>query len=98
MKANAIMKAIGNAEGRGMAETALSNLPDTGQPADLPVQPEPEAMGPPDVIPPVEPGEAPEFEEFTGLPLVAIEHTPAMFPAEPDDNGVADDVLDLIFA
>ena len=46
MKAG-IMKALGNAAGRGRAEEALTGLPEGGMPADLP--PEAPEMMPPEI-------------------------------------------------
>ncbi|SMX24064.1 hypothetical protein [Boseongicola aestuarii] len=98
MKADAILKAIANAEGRGMATEKLSGLPEGGKPSELPVQPEPEAMGPPDTTPPVDTGEIPEFDEATGLPVIPMENAPQSFPAEPESYGQAEDILDFIFS
>lgn len=93
MKAEAIMKALGKAEGRGMAEDALNNLPDGGQPAELPAEPETGAKGPPETIPPVETGGAPEtpmgppmFDEATGLPMIVIDKLPEDFRADDDED------------
>lgn len=98
MKADAILNAIEKALGRGMATEALNGLPEGGMPAELPAQPETEAMGPPESIPPVETGEAPEFDEATGLPIIAMGHVPQSFPAEAESNAEAGDVLDFLFS
>jgi hypothetical protein len=97
MKMDAIMKAIGKAEGRGMAEETLENLPAEGMPTDLPAEPDTESTGPPDDIPPVETGEAPGFDDLTGLPFISMENTPDVFPAEPENNDEASDILDFLF-
>ncbi len=97
MKADAILKATGNAGGRGMATDALSGLPDGDMPSELPAEPETEAMGPPYAVPPVETGEAPEFDEATGLPLIAMNNAPEGFPAEGESNGEADDILKILY-
>jgi len=95
MKADAIMKALGKAEGRGMAEEALNNIPEGGQPAELPAMPETEAMGPPDVTPPVETGEPPMFDEATGLPMIVLDKLPDTFRSgdEGEDDGEDLDML-----
>ena len=97
MKADGISKAMEHAQGRGMADTALESIPEGGMPTDLPVAPETEAMGPPDVTPPVETGDVLEFDELTGLPLFAMDNVPNGFPAEAESDGEADDVLDFLF-
>lgn len=97
MKAEAILKALGHADTRGMETDALSSIPDGGMPPELPADPETEAMGPPDDTPPVETGEVPEFDEITGLPFIAMNNSPEEFPAEAASNGEAADILDFIF-
>ena len=86
MKANAIMRAMEKAEGRGMAEEALNNIPEGGKPAELPAMPETGAIGPPDVVPPVETGGQPEFDEATGLPLIVVDRLPDGFSNGDDDE------------
>lgn len=80
-----------------MATEALGNLPEGGKPVDLPSHPEAEAGGPPDLIPPVEAGGAPEFDELTGLPLIEQKHSFEEFPGQADDMGEADDVIGFLF-
>ena len=96
MKADAIFKAHGHAEGRGLATDALNNIPDGGKPTELPAAPETEAQGPPEVTPPVETGSAPEFDLMTGLPVIAMENSPEGFPAEAE-YGEADEILNFLF-
>ena len=97
MKMDAIMKAIEKAEERGMAEETLDSLPAEGIPADIPAAPNTEVMGPPEVTPPVESGELPEFDEATGLPFIAVENFPEQFPAEAESHGEVGDILDYLF-
>ena len=97
MKVDGIAKADGNVDGRGMAHEALTNIPDGGKPAELPVTPETEAQGPPEVTPPVETGGAPMFDEATGLPLIAMENSPEGFPGQAENDGEADEFLDFLF-
>ena len=97
MKTEAIMKALGLTEGRGMAQEALNNLPEGGRPAELPAQPEIEAGGRPDLIPPVETAQAPDFDEATGLPLIGQRHVFDGFPGAAEETGEAGDVLDFLF-
>ena len=92
MKADAIMKALGLAEGRGMAENALNAIPEGGMPDDLPEIPQPEAMGPPETVPPVDTGEAPQFDEATGLPLMVLDKLPEGFRSGDDDDDDGGDV------
>ena len=95
MKADAIMKAIELAKGRGMAEETLGDLPDGGKPADLPVIPETDAMGPPAETPPVDTGEKPLFDDMTGLPVIVIDKLPESFRSGEDDE--SDDDFEMIF-
>ncbi len=92
MKAFGIMKALAHATGRGMAEDTLNDLPEGGQPDDLPVPPETEAMGPPEIIPPVETGGQPEFDEATGLPMIVIDKLPEGFRSGEDEEDEDDDL------
>lgn len=96
MKAEAILKALGKAEGRGMAEDALNSIPEGGKPAELPATPETEAMGPPDVIPPVETGEKPLFDEATGLPVFVLDKLPEGFRSDEVDDDEEDDDLEML--
>lgn len=97
MKATAISKVFGNADGRGMATDALTNIPDGGKPAELPENPEVEANGPPEFSPPVETGGAPVFDTATGLPMIAMENSPEGFPGQAENDGEAYEVLDFLF-
>ena len=97
MKMAAIMEAIGKANGRGMAEDALEGALERGMPLDLPPEPETDPHGPPGGTPPVETGEAPAFDEATGLPFIAMENAPDEFPADAESDGQAGDILDYLF-
>ena len=96
MKTEAISKALANAETKGMASDPLSNILDGSMPAKLPADPESEPMGPPSDTPPVETGEVPDLGDI-GLPLIAMDSAPDEFPANPENDGDADDILEFLF-
>ena len=85
MKIDAIANALGKVEGRGMAEDALSNIPEGGKPAELPANPVTDAMGPPEIVPPVDTGEQPLFDEVTGLPVFVLDKLPEGFRSGEDE-------------
>ena len=86
MKTEAIMKALSKTQEREMAQEALNSIPEGGKPAELPVMPEAEPMGPPDTTPPVETGEKPVFDEATGLPVIVLDKLPENFRNEDDSE------------
>lgn len=96
MKAEAIMRAMENAEVRGMAYDAMDSIPDGGQPSELPVTPETAVEGPPSDTPPVDTSGAPMFDGATGLPVIAQNNAPDGFPAEAED-GEAEAILGFLF-